>query len=140
MLTDRIIQHVIERVRETAYAEGWDIERPEELERLVRRRAAEINGLIAQLQSWNLTDDLEYETISQLLDHLPDIRMEIEKPVYLTLQLPIGELLRAVSVTESNDLEGMEVVPNGCPAAQEPTDEESNDKDDGLGVFRRALE
>lgn len=140
MLTERIIRHVVERVRETAIAEGWDVGSSDELERLVRRRAAEINGLIAQLQSWDLTEDLEYEAISQLLDHLPDVRLEIEKPIYLSIQLPIGEMLRAISATDATDVEGMTVIPNGCPEAQEPADEESNDKDDGLGVFRRALE
>ncbi|MBI2942420.1 MAG: hypothetical protein HYY04_18480 [Chloroflexi bacterium] len=139
MLTERIICHVVERVRETARAEGWDMGSSDELERMIRRRAAEINGLIAQLQAWDQTDDVEYEAISQLLDHLPDVHLEIEKPIYLTLQLPIGEMLRTISATEATDIEGLTVVPNGCPEAQEP-DDDSHDHDDGLGVFRRALE
>jgi|GEM_PF-6841543 hypothetical protein len=136
MLTEKVIRHVIESVREVCREEGWDVGPPGYLERIVRERATEINALILQIQRWAQTDDVQYEAICQLLDHLPHLQFRIDEPIALQIQIPIGELLRAVSHTgyANGEIEGVEVVPNECPATRE------DDADDGLEIFRRAFE
>ena len=108
---------------------------PQVLEELIRKRAAQINTLIAQMQDWVHTDDVEFDAIRTLLEHLPSVLVRFESPLLIEMQLPLSEMMLAISDTArpTGEVEGLEVVPNDCPEIQEQPG-------DDLGPFRKAFE
>ena len=108
---------------------------PQVLEELIRKRAAQINTLIAQMQDWVHTDDVEFDAIRTLLEHLPSVLVRFESPLLIEMQLPLSEMMLAISDTArpTGEVEGLEVVPNDCPEIQEQPE-------DDLGPFRKAFE
>ena len=108
---------------------------PQVLEELIRKRAAQINTLIAQMQDWVHTDDVEFDAIRTLLEHLPSVLVRFESPLLIEMQLPLSEMMLAISDTArpAGEVEGLEVVPNDCPEIQEHPE-------DDLGPFRKAFE
>ncbi len=145
MLTDKVIQHVVDSLRE-AYAERGSSHRDlDALERLVRRRAEQINALIGQIQSWAQADEVDYDVLCTLLGHLPSVHLYFENPFMMQMRVPLGELLHTLSDTvhENGELEGFEVVPNDCPeleAEAEAEEARPAAKDDDLQLFRKAFE
>ena len=163
MLTEKVIDHVVESLR-TAYSDkGWSHRDLDSLERLTRRRAEQINGLIEQIQGWAQADEVEYDALCTILGHLPSVHLYFENPFMMQMRVPLGELFLTLSDTvhENGELEGFEVVPNDCPELQ--ADEDSPDalgraaakdtgrdslkdsskdtvKDDDLKLFRKAFE
>ena len=147
MLTDKVIDHVVESLRETYAERGANHREIESLERLVRRRAEQINALIGQVQGWAEADEVDYDVLCTLLGHLPSVHLYFENPFMMQMRIPLGELLLTLSDTvhENGELEGFEVVPNDCPeleAEPEPEPEEARApvKDDDLQLFRKAFE
>ncbi len=157
MLTDKVIKHVVDSLREAYADRGWSHRELESLERLIRRRADQINALIAQVQSWAQADEVDYDVLCTLLGHLPSVHLYFENPFMMQMRVPLGELLLTLSDTvhENGELEGFEVVPNDCPDLQadleadsEPPAERPRDrgeshsaaKDDDLRLFRKAFE
>jgi hypothetical protein len=135
VLSERVVSHVAESLRK-AYAErGWAERDLDSLDRLVRRRAEQINALITQIQSWAEAGEVDYDVLCTLLGHLPSVHLSFENPFMMQMRVPIGELLLTVSDTshDSSELEGFEVVPNDCPDLQ-PLDQ------DDLKLFRKAFE
>ena len=103
--------------------------------RAIRKRAAQINTLVAQMQDWVHTDDVEFDAIRTLLEHLPSVLVRFESPLLVEMQLPLSEMMLAISDTArpAGEVEGLEVVPNDCPEIQERPE-------DDLGPFRKAFE
>ncbi|TAK21553.1 MAG: hypothetical protein EPO26_14510 [Chloroflexota bacterium] len=134
MLNDKIIRHVMDILFEE-HGQSPGGRTPQALEEVVRRRAAQVNTLIAQMQDWVHTDDIEFDAIRTLLEHLPSVLVRFESPLLVEMQLPLSEMMLAISDTArpSGEVEGLEVVPNDCPEIQE------NPEDD-LGPFRKAFE
>ena len=134
MLNDKIIRHVLEiLVEEHGPSPGG--RNPQALEELIRKRAAQINTLVAQMQDWVHTDDVEFDAIRTLLEHLPSVLVRFESPLLVEMQLPLSEMMLAISDTArpAGEVEGLEVVPNDCPEiAEQPEDD--------LGPFRKAFE
>ena len=148
MLTDKAIKHVVDSLRE-AYAErGWSHRDLDSLERLIRRRAEQINALIGQIQGWAQADEVDYDVLCTLLGHLPSVHLYFENPFMMQMRVPLGELLLTLSDTvhENGELEGFEVVPNDCPEmqaeeeAEAATEKADRVKDDDLQLFRKAFE
>ena len=59
MLNDKIIRHVLDILIEEHGPSPGGRDRPA-LEELIRKRAAQINTLVAQMQDWVHTDDVEF--------------------------------------------------------------------------------
>ncbi len=147
MLTDKVIDHVVESLRETYAERGASHRELESLERLVRRRAEQINSLIGQIQAWAEADEVDYDALCTLLGHLPSVHLYFENPFMMQMRIPLGELLLTLSDTvhENGELEGFEVVPNDCPELEaeveaEPEEARTPVKDDDLQLFRKAFE
>jgi hypothetical protein len=134
VLNERVIRHVIDILVEE-HGPGLGGRDRTALEAMVRARAAQINALVAQMQAWVGTDDVEFDAIRTLLEHLPSIDLRFDQPLAIDLTLPIGEIMLAISDTgrEPGEVDGLDVVPNECPDIQEPPE-------DGLEPFRRAFE
>ncbi len=157
MLTEKVVQHVVDSLREAYKERGWSNRELESLERLIRRRAEQISQLIDQVQGWAEADEVDYDVLCTLLGHLPSVHLYFENPFMMQMRVPLGELLLTLSDTvhENGELEGFEVVPNDCPDLQaeleadvEPQAERprekgeprGNTKDDDLRLFRKAFE
>ncbi|HEV8637574.1 MAG TPA: hypothetical protein VG370_25430 [Chloroflexota bacterium] len=134
MLNDKIIRHVLEILIEE-HGPNPGGRSPQVLEELIRKRAAQINTLIAQMQDWVHTDDVEFDAVRTLLEHLPSVLVRFESPLLIEMQLPLSEMMLAISDTArpTGEVEGLEVVPNDCPEIQEQPE-------DDLGPFRKAFE
>lgn len=134
MLNDKIIRHVLDILIEEHGPTPGGRSR-EALEELIRKRAAQINTLVAQMQDWVDTDDVEFDAIRTLLEHLPSVLVRFESPLLVEMQLPLSEMMLAISDTARppGEVEGLEVVPNDCPEIQERPE-------DDLGPFRKAFE
>ncbi len=134
VLNDKIIRHVLDILREEHGASPGG-RSAQSVEELVRRRAAQINTLIAQMQDWVHTDDVEFDAIRTLLEHLPSVLVRFESPLLVEMQLPLSEMMLAISDTArpTGEVEGLEVLPNDCPEIQESPE-------DDLGPFRKAFE
>lgn len=134
MLNDKIIRHVLDILVEEhgPTPGGRSIQL---LEELIRKRAAQINTLIAQMQDWVHTDDVEFDAVRTLLEHLPSVLVRFESPLLIEMQLPLSEMMLAISDTArpTGEVEGLEVIPNDCPEIQERPE-------DDLGPFRKAFE
>lgn len=134
MLNEKIILHVLDiLVEEHGQAPGG--RSLTSLEEAVRKRAGEINTLIGQMQDWVHTDDVEFDAIRTLLEHLPSVLVRFESPLLVEMQFPISEMMLAISDTARppGEVEGLEVVPNDCPEIQDHPE-------DDLGPFRKAFE
>lgn len=134
VLNERVIRHVIDiLVEEHGPALGGRDRIA--LEAMVRARAAQINALVAQMQAWVGADDVEFDAIRTLLEHLPSVDLRFDQPLAIDMTIPLGEMLLAISDTarDPGEVEGLEVIPNECPDIQEPSE-------DGLEPFRRAFE
>jgi len=134
VLNDKIIRHVLDLLREEHGASPGG-RSAQSVEELVRRRAAQINTLIAQMQDWVHTDDVEFDAIRTLLEHLPSVLVRFESPLLVEMQFPLSEMMLAISDTArpTGEVEGLEVLPNDCPEIQESPE-------DDLGPFRKAFE
>ena len=157
MLTEKVVQHVVDSLREAYKERGWSNRELESLERLIRRRAEQIGQLIDQVQGWAEADEVDYDVLCTLLGHLPSVHLYFENPFMMQMRVPLGELLLTLSDTvhENGELEGFEVVPNDCPDLQAQQDSEdehqpdrprgkeetrSTGKDGDLRLFRQAFE
>jgi hypothetical protein len=158
MLTEKVVDHVVESLRKAYADKGWSNRDLDSLERLTRRRAEQINALVEQIQGWAQADEVEYDALCTILGHLPSVHLYFENPFMMQMRMPLGELLLTLSDTihENGELEGFEVVPNDCPDlvddesdAEEasPAIKDSKDvkdikdvKDDELRLFRKAFE
>ena len=166
MLTEKVIQHVVDSLREAYRERGWSHRELESFERLIRRRAEQINQLIGQVQGWAEADEVDYDVLCTLLGHLPSVHLYFENPFMMQMRVPLGELLLTLSDTvhENGELEGFELVPNDCPELQAQLDSDedhptekpserprdkdsrrqeesrSSSKDDDLRLFRKAFE
>ena len=147
MLTEKVVQHVVDSLREAYKERGWSHRELESLERLIRRRAEQIGQLIDQVQGWAEADEVDYDVLCTLLGHLPSVHLYFENPFMMQMRVPIGELLLTISDTthENGELEGFEVVPNDCPELQKDGEEaveevttKSTEVD--LSLFRKAFE
>jgi len=163
MLTEEVIQHVVESLREAYTERGWSHRDLDSLDRLIRRRADQINALVGQIQGWSKADEAEYDVLCTLLGHLPSVHLSFENPFMMQMRIPLGELFLTLSDTihDNGELEGFEVVPNDCAelaareasaaeadgkrttreAGREAAKEAARDlKDDDLRLFRKAFE
>lgn len=151
MLTEKVIDHVVESLRKAYADKGWSHRDLDSLERLTRRRAEQINGLIEQIQGWAQADEVEYDALCTILGHLPSVHLYFENPFMMQMRVPLGELLLTLSDTvhENGELEGFEVVANDCPemlaeneGGEEPgcSSAKESVKDDDLRLFRKAFE
>lgn len=144
MLTDKVVKHVVDSLREAYSDRGWSQRDLDSLEKLVRRRADQINSLVDQIQKWAQADEVEYDVLCTLLGHLPSVHLYFENPFMMQMRIPLGELLLTLSDTvhENGELEGFEVVPNDCPELAQEGDgpEQSRVLDDDLKLFRKAFE
>ena len=155
MLTEKVINHVVDSLRKAYADKGWSHRDLDSLERLTRRRAEQINSLIEQIQGWAQADEVEYDALCTILGHLPSVHLYFENPFMMQMRMPLGELLLTLSDTvhENGELEGFEVVANDCPELLAEGDVESEvgqatskdsgkdaGKDDDLHLFRKAFE
>jgi len=157
VLTEKVVQHVVDSLRGAYKERGWSSRELESLEKLIRRRAEQICQLIDQVQGWAEADEVDYDVLCTLLGHLPSVHLYFENPFMMQMRVPLGELLLTLSDTvhENGELEGFEVVPNDCPDLQAQLETEvehqadrsrdreesrSTGKDDDLQLFRKAFE
>lgn len=157
MLTEKVVQHVVDSLREAYRERGLSNRELESLERLIRRRAEQITQLIEQVHGWAEADEVDYDVLCTLLGHLPSVHLYFENPFMMQMRIPLGELLLTLSDTvhENGELEGFELVPNDCPDLQAQVEAEGDQsaerprergesrntsKEDDLKLFRKAFE
>ena len=135
MLTEAIVKHVIESLREAYSERCWSDRDFQVLEKAVRSRAEEINALVSQMQKWADISEFEYDALCTLLGHLPSVHLCFDNPFMMQMRIPLGELFLTLSdtVNDQGQVEGFEVIPNECPGIQ-------TSEDDDLSLFRKAFE
>ena len=85
MLTEKVVQHVVDSLREAYSERGWSARELESLERLIRRRAEQIGQLINQVQGWADADEVDYDVLCTLLGHLPSVHLYFENPFMMQM-------------------------------------------------------